>query len=86
MAVTNITKDPEDADVEKLVKGIGSIESFREAYTLDKMRTKQFTFPVLDDDVETFVDPEKWPSGVCCRAWNVKGRNNRNHHGVCNNY
>ncbi len=48
MAITNITKDTEDADIEKLVKGVGSIESFRKAYNLDKMRTKQFTFQVLD--------------------------------------
>ncbi len=68
MTITNFPKDTEDADVEKLVKGVGSIESFRKAYNLDKMRAKQFTFPVLDDDVKKLLDPKKWPSGVCCRA------------------
>ncbi len=29
MTVTNITKDTEDADVEKLLKSVGSIESLR---------------------------------------------------------
>ena len=43
LAVTNITSDTEDDQVEKLVKEIGHIESFRKAYNLDKMKTKQFT-------------------------------------------
>ncbi len=67
------------------MNGVGSIENFRKAYNLDKMRTKQFTFQVLDDDVEKFLDPEKWSCGMCCRAWNVKRRNDSNDHCVSNN-
>ena len=74
LAETNITKDTLDENVEKLVKRIGPVESFRKAYNLDKMRTKQFTFQVLEKDMVTFLDPDKWPSGVCCRAWNTNQR------------
>ncbi len=59
VTVTNITKDTEDADIEQPVKDVGYIENFRKAYNLDKMRAKQITFQVLDDDVEKFLDPEK---------------------------
>ncbi len=63
LAVTNITSDTDEKEVDKLVKDIGSIESFRKAYNLEKMKTKQFTFLVLDD-VHTFLDPYKWHEGV----------------------
>ncbi len=60
LAVTNITSDTDDNEVEKLVKYIGSVERFRKAYYLEKMKTKQFTFQVLVDDVHTFLDPDKY--------------------------
>ncbi len=57
------------------LKDIGSVESFRKAYNLKKMKTKQFTFQVLVDDIHTFLDPDKWPGGVCYRLWEWRNRN-----------
>ena len=62
-----VKADMEDAEVEKFVKDIGSIESFRKAYNLEKMKTKQYTFQVLVGDAQKFLDPDMWPEGVCCR-------------------
>jgi len=72
LALTNITCDTSDDDVEKFVKSVGSTLSFRKAYNLEKMHTKQFTFLLLQKDVETFLDADKWPVGVCCRFWETK--------------
>jgi hypothetical protein len=69
LAVTNIDKDCDDLDVENLVKGVSDIQSFRKAYNLEKMRTKQVTFCVPRDQEKVFLDPSKWPVGVCCRKW-----------------
>ncbi len=75
LAVTNTTSDTYDKEFEQLVKDIGSIESFRKAYNLEKMKTKQFTFQVLLNDVHTFLDPDKWPESVYCRFWEMRNRN-----------
>ena len=74
LAVTNITKETEDKDVEEMVMKVGSVTSFRKAYNLEKMHTKQFTFQVPVSDIEQFLDEDKWPSGVCCRFWDPKPR------------
>lgn len=72
LAVTNFTTDTKDEDVETLVKDVGNILNFRKAYNLEKMKTKQFTFQVLLNVVDTFLDGDKWPLGVCCRFWETK--------------